>query len=101
MEEAELELFAAQLERLRDNLLARFERDESALAHHAELDAQHFKALWSAIERLEKIQGDHEARLRRVDDAVTALRSAGSLLQAGQAALTLIAAAIAAWLGGR
>jgi hypothetical protein len=44
---------------------------------------------------------DHEKRIRIVDDSVISNKTTTTLIQAGQAALTLIAAAIAAWLGSR
>jgi len=47
------------------------------------------------------LSADQENRLRRIDDSVISNRASATLIQAGQAALTLIAAALAAWLGGK
>lgn len=100
MEEHEAQLIGEQIARLRDNLQARFERDEAALIHQAQLTGSKLEALAGALEQERQVQADHENRLRRMDDEVIGMRSTGSLLQAGQALLTLIASAIAAWLGG-
>jgi hypothetical protein len=54
--------------------------------------------------QLQEIQSDvddHENRIRTIDDAVISGKTTSTLIQAGQAALTLIASAIAAWLGGK
>ena len=53
------------------------------------------------IDLLKQNNQDQENRIRKIDDLVISLKTSTTIIQAGQAALTLIAAAIAAWLGSR
>lgn len=98
---SDVQVLAEQIRRLGDQVSARLERQEATLQHAEAMNAERFKALWGAIEQIRTIKEDHETRLRKVDDEVIALRALGSVVQAGQALLTLLASAIAAWLGGR
>lgn len=78
-----LELLAAQLEQEKNDALHRIEFLEARL------------------HRLEETSTDHEQRLRTLADAVVRLSTSGSLVQMGQAALSVILAALAAYLGSR
>lgn len=95
------EMIGEQLSRMRDNLTARFERDEAELEHHEALNEEKFKAIWAAVNELQKARDDHESRLRGVNDQVINLKSSSTIVQAGQAMLSIILATIAAWLGSR
>ena len=53
------------------------------------------------VEALEKSQADQEARLRAVADGVIRLNTQGSLAAVGQSMLSLVLAAVAAWIGAR
>jgi chromosome segregation ATPase len=101
MDESQAELIGERLAHFRTTINDRFERSEARLAHVHELTGQQLARLEQDLERLQKSLEDHEARLRRLDDEVIALKSLGSLVQAGQAVLTLLAASLAAWLGSR
>jgi hypothetical protein len=101
MEDPQFQLIAEQLGRLRDNIESRFQQIESNASHEKELNEQRFQMIRSDAELKSKTLDDHEQRLRLVTDSVTGLRTAGSLAQAAQAGLSLILAALAAWLGSR
>jgi hypothetical protein len=101
MDDPQYQLIAEQLGRLKDNIESRFRLIETNALHEKELTAQRFQEVTTAAAINTRAIEDHEARLRAVTDAVTSLRTAGSLAQAAQAALSLILAALAAWLGSR
>jgi len=101
MEDIQMQLLSEQLSRFRDSIDARLKRLEADLCHHQTLEAEKLANLGHELQHLRAGLDDHEKRVRSVDDAVIALKAATSLAQAGQAGLTLIAAAIAAWLGGQ
>jgi hypothetical protein len=101
METAEAQLIAEQLNRLRDNIDARLKRLEATIDHFQTLEVEKLNAIKTEINQLKAITNDHESRIRVVDDSVISLKTFATIAQAGQAALTLIAAAIAAWLGGQ
>jgi uncharacterized protein YceH (UPF0502 family) len=87
-------LIAERLRRAVDLLDSRYTRLENDQAHRSQL-------LLQRIEALEKSQADQEARLRTVADGVIRLNTQGSLAAVGQSMLSLILAAIAAWIGAR
>ena len=92
-------LIAEQLGRFKDLLEARIKRLEDERDHTKELTNEKLTAIKDDISQVKSNLQDHETRLRTVADLVISLRTTGSLIQAGQAALTLIAATLAAWLG--
>lgn len=87
-------LIAERLRRAVDLLDSRYSRLESEQEHRSQLMLQR-------IEALEKSELDQEARLRTVADGVIRLNTQGSLAAIGQSMLSLILAAIAAWIGAR
>ena len=87
-------LIAERLRRAVDLLDSRYTRLENDQAHRSQLMLQR-------IEALEKSQADQESRLRTVADGVIRLNTQGSLAAVGQSMLSLILAAIAAWIGAR
>jgi len=101
MDDPQFQLIAEQLGRLKDNIESRFQQIESSASHEKELTTEKLLAVTTAAEINTKALVDHEARLRSVTDSLTGLQSAHSLGQAAQAALSLILAALAAWLGSR
>ena len=101
MDDITAQLIAEQLGRFKDQLEARIRRLEDDTGHNKELESEKLTALKDDILLVKEIQHDHENRLRQVADSVISLRTTGGLVQAGQAALTILAASIAAWLGGR
>ena len=101
MDELQIDLLNSQINRLKDSIEARFQRIETNLNHHSTLDAEKLSQVKSEISGIKTTMSDHESRIRIVDDSVISNKTTTTLIQAGQAALTLIAAAIAAWLGSR
>lgn len=101
MDDLQIELLESQIKRLTDSIEARFQRIETNLSHHSTLDTEKLSQVKSDMSSLKASISDHESRIRIVDDSVIANKTTTTLIQAGQAALTLIAAAIAAWLGSR
>ena len=99
MDELQADLLNSQLNRLKDSIESRFQRLETNLNHHSTLETEKLNQVKTDISAIRTILNDHENRIRTVDDAVIANKTATTLIQAGQAALTLIAASIAAWLG--
>jgi hypothetical protein len=100
MDDPSVQLIAEQLGRFKDHFEARLGRLEDDQAHSKELTAEKMTTIKDDITQVKVLVQDHETRLRLAADAVISLRTTGGLLQAGQALLTLIAASIAAWLGG-
>lgn len=80
-------------------LEARLARMENKLDTLIALDEERRAGVRAAFSRAEKALAEHETRLRAADEALTALKTQSGMRQAGQAALTLLAAAVAAWLG--
>jgi hypothetical protein len=101
MDDPSAQLIAEQLGRFKDHFEARIRRLEDDQAHTQELSAEKMTSIKEDIAQVKTLLQDHETRLRSVTDAVISLRTTGGLIQAGQALLTLVAATIAAWLGGR
>lgn len=100
MEDYQGQLLTEQFQRLRDSLESRFQRFEKELHHHRELEAERLQQIHAEQQATRRMLEDHEQRIRTVDDSVISNKTSTTLIQACQAALTLIAAAIAAWLGG-
>lgn len=101
MDELQAQLIAEQFNHLKDNIEARFHKLERQQAHNGALNTEKLAQIHSELEQIRKLLDDHEERIRKVDDAVISQRSASTIMQAVQAALTLIASAIAAYLGGK
>jgi hypothetical protein len=101
MEDPQFQLIAEQLGRLKDNIESRFQRLEENASHEKELTAERFQAVKTAAGINSAAIQDHEARLRDVSKCVTELRTSHSIGQAAQAALSLVLASVAAWLGSR
>jgi hypothetical protein len=101
MEDLQAQLLHEQFQRLKDSLESRFQRIEKELHHHQELEAEKLQQIRSDLQNSRRLMDDHEQRIRTVDDSVISTKTTTTLIQAGQAGLTLIAAAIAAWLGSR
>jgi predicted GTPase len=101
MDELQAQLIAEQFNRLKDNIEARFQKIERQQSHQADLSAEKLAQIHSQLDQIQKILDDHENRIRTVDDAVIAQRSSTTIVQAVQVALTIIASAIAAYLGGK
>jgi predicted Holliday junction resolvase-like endonuclease len=101
MDDLQIELLNSQLNRLKDSIESRFQKVEANLKNHAELETEKLNQVKTDILSTKKAVEDHENRIRIVDDSVISNKTTTTLIQAGQAALTLIAAAIAAWLGSR
>ena len=101
MDDPQFQLIAEQLGRLKDNIESRFQVIEQNASHEKELSAEKFLAVTTAAANSSKALDVHETRIRNIKDTLTGLQSAHSLGQAAQAALSLILAALAAWLGSR
>jgi len=101
MEDYQAQLLTEQFNRLKDSIESRLKRIETEINHNQAMEAEKMTAIKTALDRIRADVADHETRIRTVDDAVISSKTTAGLIQAGQAALTLIAAAIAAWLGGR
>lgn len=101
MDELQAQLIAEQFNRLKDNIEARFHKIERQQAHAVDLNAEKLAQIHSQLNQIQKMLDDHEERIRTMDDAVIAQRSSTTIMQAGQVALTIIASAIAAYLGGK
>jgi len=101
MEELHAQLIAEQFNRLKDNIEARFHKIERQQVHDVDLNAEKLSQIHNQLVQIQKMLDDHEERIRTVDDAVIAQRSSATIIQAGQVALTIIASAIAAYLGGK
>jgi len=101
MEALQTQLIAEQFNRLKDNIEARFHKIERQQVHNVDLNAEKLAQIQHQLSQIQKALDDHENRIRTVDDAVIAQRSATTIMQAVQVALTIIASAIAAYLGGK
>ncbi|NMC29381.1 MAG: hypothetical protein GYA45_04850 [Pelolinea sp.] len=101
MDELQAQLIAEQFNRLKDNIEARFQKIERQQSHQADLSAEKLAQIHAQLDQIQKILDDHENRIRTVDDAVITQRSSTTIMQAVQVALTIIASAIAAYLGGK
>ncbi|MGV8026759.1 MAG: hypothetical protein AB2L18_09400 [Anaerolineaceae bacterium] len=101
MDELQAQLIAEQFNRLKDNIEARFHKIERQQAHDVDLNAEKLAQIHSQLVQIQKMLDDHEERIRTVDNAVIAQHSSATIMQAGQVALTIIASAIAAYLGGK
>jgi hypothetical protein len=94
MSDTDTQLLNERIHRALDLVEGRFLRLEAEQLHSMEL-------LIQRVEALERSQADQEARLRTVADGVIRLNAQGSLTAIGQSLLSLILAAIAAYIGAR
>jgi hypothetical protein len=101
MDDTQAKLLSGQLSRLKDSIESRLQLVTIELDHHKKLETERLNLLKSQIEANRANTKDQEDRIRKIDDAVISNKTMTTVIQAGQAALTLIAAAIAAWLGSR
>lgn len=101
MDDTTGKLLSEQISRLADSINNQLNLQDQALQHHKEVEAERINLLQAQIDLLKTANKDQEDRLRKVDDLVIQLKTSSTIRQAGQAALTLIAAAIAAWLGSK
>ncbi len=101
MDELQAQLIAEQFNRLKDNIEARFHKIEHQQSHDVAINSEKLAQIQHQLAQIQKTLDDHENRIRTVDDAVIAQRSAATIMQAVQVALTIIASAIAAYLGGK
>ena len=101
MDDLQAQLLTEQFNHLKDSIESRFRRIEKELEHHDKLEAEKMNLIKSQLQSIQADLHDHETRIRAVDDSVISGKASSTLIQAGQAALTLIASAIAAWLGGK
>ena len=101
MDDTTGKLLSEQISRLADSIKTQLFAQEQALQHHKEIEAERLTLLQAQIDLLKSNHLDQESRLRKVDDLTISLKTSDSIKQAGQVALSLIAAAIAAWLGSR
>lgn len=101
MDDLQAQLLTEQFNRLKDSIESRFRRIEKELDHHNKLEAERMNLIKAQINSIQHDVNDHEARIRTLDDSVISSKTSMTLIQAGQAGLTLIAAAIAAWLGSK
>ena len=101
MDDLQAQLLSEQFNRLKDSIESRFRRIERELEHHDKLETEKMNFIRNQLQEIQNDVADHETRIRTIDDAVISGKTTSTLIQAGQAALTLIASAIAAWLGGK
>ena len=101
MDDLQAQLLNEQFNRLKDSIESRFRRIEKELEHHDKLETEKMNFIRNQLQEIQSDVADHENRIRTIDDAVISNKTTTTLIQAGQAALTLIASAIAAWLGGK
>lgn len=101
MDDLQAQLLTEQFNRLKDSIESRFRRIEKELEHHDKLEAEKMNFIRNQLQEIRSDVADHENRIRTIDDSVISNKTTSTLIQAGQAALTLIASAIAAWLGGK
>ncbi|BBB47138.1 hypothetical protein [Pelolinea submarina] len=101
MDDLQAQLLSEQFNRLKDSIESRFRRIEKELEHHDKLEAEKMNFIRNQLQEIQNDVADHENRIRTIDDAVISGKTTSTIIQAGQAALTLIASAIAAWLGGK
>ena len=101
MDDIQVQLLTEQFNHFRDSIESRFQRIEKELKHHEQLETEKLKAVRSTLDGVRTEMKDHENRIRKIDDLVISNKTTTTIFQAGQAGLTLVAAAIAAWLGSR
>ena len=101
MEDLQAQLLTEQFSRLKDSIENRLQYLSSELDHHKKLEAERLNLIKIQIDTNRANTTDQENRIRKIDDAVITNKTTTTIFQAGQAALTLIAAAIAAWLGAK
>jgi hypothetical protein len=97
MEDLQAQLLTEQFSRLKDSIESRLQQISAEIEHHQKLDAERLNLIKDQIRNLRGDTADQETRIRKIDDAVITNKTTNSIFQAGQAALTLIAA----WLGAK
>ena len=101
MDDSTGKLLSEQISRLADSIKNQLSTQDQALQHHKEIEIERLNLLQAQIDLLKSNNEDQEKRIRKMDDLVISLKTSSTIRQAGQAALTLIASAIAAWLGSK
>jgi len=101
MDDSTAKLLSEQISRLADSIKNQFSTQDSALQYHKEIEAERINLLQAQIDLLKADKQDQEKRIRKIDDLVISLKTSSNIKQASQAALTLIASAVAAWLGSK
>lgn len=101
MDDIQAQLLTEQLSRLKDSIESRLQNLRSELDHHKSLETERLNLLKAQITANRDNTSDQETRIRAIDDSVISNKASATIIQAGQAALTLIAAAVAAWLGSK
>lgn len=101
MDDSTGKLLSEQISRLADSIKNQLSTQDQALQHHKEIESERLNLLQAQIDLLKSNNDDQENRIRKMDDLVITLKTSSTIRQAGQAALTLIASAIAAWLGSK
>ncbi len=101
MDDTQAQLLTEQLSRLKDSIENRLQNLRLELDHHKTLEAERLNLLKSQINANRLNTADQETRIRNIDDSVISNKTSATIIQAGLGALSLIAAAIAAWLGSK
>lgn len=101
MDDLQSQLLTEQFLRLKDSIENRLQYLSSELEHHKKLETERLNLIKIQIDSNRTNTADQETRIRKIDNAVITNKTTTTIFQAGQAALTLIAAAIAAWLGAK
>ena len=101
MDDIQAQLLTEQFLRLKDSIESRLQFLSSEIEHHQKIEQEKLNLINIQIANNRTATADQEARIRSIDDAVITNKTTTTIFQAGQAALTLIAAAIAAWLGAK
>ena len=101
MDDIQTQLIVEQISGLKENIEGRLLNISQQLDHNKKLEVERLNLLKLQIDSNRAVNSDHETRIRSITDAVIQNQSKQSIFQAGQAALTLIAAAIAAYLGSK
>ena len=92
-------LITEQLARFKDSTDQQLKAIMSELEHHKKLEIERMNLIKTQLKSMNDILDDHENRLRAVTEQVLSNKISTSFYMVGQAALTIIASAIAAWLG--
>jgi hypothetical protein len=71
MDDTQAQLIAEQLGRMRDMISARLDQIEERLEHHKALEVEQVNGIRAELATLKMITGDHETRIRAVNDGVT------------------------------
>ena len=102
MDELEIDLLNSQINRLKDSIEGTFSKDRNKLKIIIRPGREKAQSGKCDLMAIKTTISDHESRIQIVDDSVISNKTTTTLIQARPpVALTLIAAAIAAWLGSR